>query len=52
MKTAMTTAARVRDVMTIDVVFLQTSFTLDDAWAVLHERGISGAPVQDLHASI
>jgi CBS-domain-containing membrane protein len=47
MKTAMMRALRVRDVMTVDVVFLRTHFTLDEAWAVLHERGIRGAPVLD-----
>jgi CBS-domain-containing membrane protein len=36
---------RVADVMTTEVVFLETTQTLDEAWQVLHARGISGAPV-------
>src|SRR5690242_3672696 len=36
---------RVADVMTSDVVFLRTQETLDEAWQILHFRGISGAPV-------
>lgn len=52
MKTAMMAAPRVRDVMTADLVFLRTDLTLDDAWAVLHERGISGAPVLDVRGRL
>ncbi len=46
-KAVMARALRVRDVMTEGVVFLWTHYTLDEAWKVFHERGISGAPVLD-----
>jgi CBS-domain-containing membrane protein len=36
---------RVRDVMTEPVVFVNAKHTLDEAWQILHEHGISGAPV-------
>ncbi len=36
---------RVRDVMTEPVVFVHAKHTLDEAWQILHEHGISGAPV-------
>jgi len=44
-KTAMMRELRVCDVMSAGVVFLWTHFTLDEAWQVFHDRGISGAPV-------
>ncbi len=42
---ALTGGMRVVDVMTTEVVFLETTQTLDEAWEILHARGISGAPV-------
>jgi predicted transcriptional regulator len=38
---------RVTDIMTTQVTFLDTMQTVDDAWAVLHAKSISGAPVLD-----
>src|SRR5205814_1985475 len=36
---------KVRDIMTEAVMFLNASQTQDDAWALLHTHGVSGAPV-------
>jgi CBS-domain-containing membrane protein len=38
-------AVKVRDVMTEAVMFLNASQSQDEAWALLHTHGVSGAPV-------
>jgi predicted transcriptional regulator len=46
-KVAMQRVVRVRDVMTEAVVLLRSDHTLDEAWAVLRQHRIAGAPVLD-----
>jgi predicted transcriptional regulator len=42
---AMAAGIRVADVMTTEVTFLRTNQTLREAWQVLHDQSITGAPV-------
>ena len=51
-KAALPRELEVRDVMTADVACLRADDTLDQAWEVLHARGISGAPVLDKHDAL
>ena len=42
---AVTAGIRVADVMTTEVMFLRTDQTLREAWQILHDQSITGAPV-------
>jgi predicted transcriptional regulator len=46
-KVAMLNTLRVRDVMTEALLLLRAEMSVDEAWSLLHESGMTGAPVLD-----
>jgi predicted transcriptional regulator len=46
-KVAMLSTLRVKDVMTEAILLLRAEMPVDDAWALLHDGGVTGAPVLD-----
>jgi CBS-domain-containing membrane protein len=52
LKAGLQTGVRVRDVMTQGVMFLRVDNTLEEAWHALHQHGVSGAPVLDVHGKM
>ncbi|MEJ7733447.1 MAG: CBS domain-containing protein [Polyangiaceae bacterium] len=46
-KAALPKTVLVRDVMSRNLIFARADHSLDQAWATLHESGVSGAPVLD-----
>jgi predicted transcriptional regulator len=46
-KVAMLNTLRVKDVMTEALLLLRAEMPIDEAWALLHDGGVNGAPVLD-----
>lgn len=46
-KVAMLNTLRVKDVMTEAILLLRADMVVDDAWSLLHDAGVNGAPVLD-----
>jgi CBS-domain-containing membrane protein len=46
-KAAMVHTLRVKDVMTEAILLLRAEMRVDDAWSLLHDAGVNGAPVLD-----
>jgi predicted transcriptional regulator len=46
-KVAMLNTLRVKDVMTEAILLLRAEMAIDDAWSLLHDGGVTGAPVLD-----
>jgi CBS-domain-containing membrane protein len=46
-KVAMLHTLRVKDVMTEAILLLRAEMPVDDAWSLLHDGGVNGAPVLD-----
>jgi predicted transcriptional regulator len=46
-KVAMMHTLRVKDVMTEALLLLRAEMSIDEAWSLLHESGVNGAPVLD-----
>jgi len=46
-KVAMLNTLRVKDVMTEAILLLRSGMSVDDAWSLLHDAGVNGAPVLD-----
>ncbi len=46
-KVAMLNTLRVKDVMTEAILLLRAEMSVDEAWSLLHDGGVTGAPVLD-----
>jgi CBS-domain-containing membrane protein len=51
-KVAMWNTLRVKDVMTEALLLLRAEMSIDEAWSLLHESGLTGAPVLDLRGRL
>ncbi len=51
-KVAMLSTLRVKDVMTEAILLLRSDMAVDEAWSLLHDAGVNGAPVLDARGQL